>query len=141
MRNLQDIVAKLKHSVQVLNRMASVGFKCKERRIDALDTTEDISSKCSSSPMVSIVKHASSSDSEPESVSNCILRFLYSKPWEPDLWANFHICRVVHMPANLKFQSKLDLYISSEILSGSTDVQVYRYKNSNLSFILGLVQI
>jgi hypothetical protein len=71
--NLQDIVAQLKHSVQVLNQLASTGIKCKERKIDALDTIEDISSKRPSSPTVSIVSQASSSDSEPDSVSNYIL--------------------------------------------------------------------
>ena len=53
--NLQDIVAQLKHSVQVLNQLASTGIKCKERKIDALNTIEDISSKRPSSPTVSIV--------------------------------------------------------------------------------------
>jgi hypothetical protein len=73
MQNLQDIVTQLKHSVGTLDQLASVGLKCKQRRIDAPDTIEDISSKRPSSPIVNtIVKQASSSDSEPDSVSNYI---------------------------------------------------------------------
>ncbi len=74
MQNLQDVVTQLKHSVGILNQLASVGFKCKERRIDAPDTIEDISSKRPTSPIVTIVKQASSSDSEPDSVSNYIYK-------------------------------------------------------------------
>ena len=66
LQNLQDIVIQLKHSVEKLNQLASVGFKCKEQRIDG----PDISSKRPFSPVVTIVKPASSSDGEPDSVSN-----------------------------------------------------------------------
>ncbi len=72
MQNLQDVVTQLKHSVDILNQLVSVGFKCKEGRIDAPDTIEDISSKRPSSPIVTIAKQPSSSDSEPDSVSTFI---------------------------------------------------------------------
>ena len=66
MPNLQDIVMQLKHSVGKLNQLASDGFKGKEQRIDGPDSIEAVSSI---RPVTTIVKQASSSDSEPDSVS------------------------------------------------------------------------
>ena len=78
MKNLQDIVIQLKHSVEKLDQLTSVGFKCKEQRIDGPDTIEDISLKQTSLPDVTIVKPASSSGDEPDSVSNYIQLLAYN---------------------------------------------------------------
>ncbi|XP_028417534.1 uncharacterized protein LOC114541940 isoform X2 [Dendronephthya gigantea] len=70
MQNLQDVVTQLKHSVGILDQLASVGFKCKQQGIGAPDTIKDVS-KRPSSPTVTIANKASSSDSESDSILLC----------------------------------------------------------------------
>ena len=67
---MQDIVTQLKDLVETLNQSASVGLNPKKTMIDASDTMEEIAPKYPSTSILTTVKEASSSESEPVHVSS-----------------------------------------------------------------------
>ena len=68
-------MTQLKDLVETLNQSVSVGLNPKKTVIDASDTIEEIAPKYPSTSILTTVKQASSSESEPDHVSSYPIQY------------------------------------------------------------------